>query len=367
MTGIPQAPGSLKDAASANEVMAYLGQLGEWLMERRQELSAIDAAILRSPDRGTLTADMAMILSVWQAVKDRYDALLVTWDSGRVANQELLEISALIWGRLAASNGDNQAVAVSVPEGCRLVEALTNQLRQKLQVGPHAAQYASRIAGMRAQLDRIHDQIEMEPATQQASARLVEDRFAARLTTIIEKFSRGGDIGGMLSAVEVDSARFERDLLVAQGKRRESLEKLARARHLTEELTTRQVALTELVDHCVATVSPAPSYAVPTIAALGPVPNTPEKLDTYLERLQQVDRAMDVVHEAYTKALADRDSLELAFQQLRLHHSQPDEVAGDIAALASRVLSLRPCPTRVAEHLIDAYKTAVTLSGAASS
>lgn len=360
MTAIPDAPGALGEASTPELVMGYLGRLGEWLMERRQELSAIDAAVMRSPERAALTADIAVVLSLWQAVKDRYDALIEAWDSGRVTTQELLTISALIWGRLDAGQGDSRSMAVSVPEGCRMVEGLTNQLRQKLQVGPHAAQYAARIAGLRAQLDRIHDQVGLEPPAQQPSARAIEERFGARLATTIEKFSRGGDIGGLLSALEVDAARFERDLLVTQGKRRESLDKLARARQLVTELEERQSGLTNLVSRCVATVVPAPSYAVPEVAALGPVPNTVAKLDVYLERLSQVDRAMDVVQESYTKALADRDALELAFQRLRLASSAGGDLSADIAQLAGKVLARRPCPVHVAEHLMNAYRASLS-------
>ncbi|WP_036921717.1 hypothetical protein [Propionicicella superfundia] len=359
MTTIPTAPGAIDRPGTPEEVMDYLGQLGDWLMERRQELSAIDAAVLRSPDRAALTADMALVLSVWQAVKDRYDALLTTWDSGRVGQQELLAISALLWGRLEGRPGDPATVAVSVPEGCRMVEALTNQLRQRLQVGPNAAQYAARIAGLRAQIDRIHDQIGLEPPAQQPSARAIEERFGSRLAAIIEKFSRGGDIGGVLSALEVDAARFERDLLVTQGKRRQSLELLGRARKLAAELAERQAALTELVARCIATVTPAPTYAVPQVSALGPVPNTPDKLDAYLGRLEQVDKAMDVVHEAYTAALADRDGLELAFQRLRLQTPAPGALTVAIGDVAARSLAERPCPVRVAGHLVDAYKASL--------
>jgi hypothetical protein len=358
MTTIPDAPGRLGEAAAPEQVMTYLTGLGDWLTERRSELSAIDAAILRSPDRASLTTDIAMVLSVWQAVKDRYDSLLLTWDSGRVGQQELLEISTLIWGRLEAK-GPNTTAALSVPEGCRMVEALSDQLRHRLQVGPNAAQYTARIAGLRAQLDRIHDQIGLEPPATIPSARAIEERFGARLATIIEKFSRGGDISGLLSALEIDAARFERDLLVTQGKRRDSLEKLARARELAGELQSRESALHTLVEQCVATVTPSPNYAIPTVSALGPVPNTPDQLDPFIGRLEQIDRAMDIVHEAYTTAMAERDRLELSFQRLRLGAAKAPELAQRIASLTGAVLAQRPCPIRVAEHLLGAYRASI--------
>lgn len=359
-SNLPEAPGSIDRPGTTAEIMAYLGALGDWLIDARQELSAIDSAVMRSADRAALTTDMAVALSLWQAVKERNDALLKAWDSGRVGEVELREIAALIWGRLDSGGGDGSSVAMSLPEGCRMVEALTNQLRHRLQVGPHAAQYTARIAGLRAQFDRIHDQIDLEPPAAQPSARSVEDRFGTRLATIIEKFSRGGDIGGLLSALEVDAARFERDLLVAQGKRRQSQELLGRVRKLAGELAERQLALTDLVDRCIATVAPAPPYAVPTVSALGPIPNTPDALTTYLAKLEQIDQAMDVVHQAYTTALADRDALELSFQRLNLQAEAPSAITRDVGDLTTRVLTERPCPMRVASALMDAYKASAS-------
>ncbi len=361
----PRAPGKIGEAATPEEVMEYLAQLGEWLTSRRQELAVIDTAILRSPDRAALTNDIALALSVWQAIKNRYDALLGAWDSGRVAQTELLEISTLIWGRMETSDkqGPEQlrSTAMSLPEACRMSDALTSQLRTKLAVGPNAAAFTARVAGLRAQLDRIRDQIAHEPPAQQPNAQQILDRFAARLATVSDKVARGGDVGGMLSALEVDAARFERDLIVTQGKRRENLAKLNQARARRAELEDREGQLAELVARCARIVTPTPNYAVPNVAALGAVPNTPGELDRYLAKLDQVTRAMDVVHTAYTKAIQDRDELELALQGLRLKQAAADDTAARVGDLAAEVLSYRPCPVPVAAHLVDAYREALHL------
>lgn len=363
---IPQAPGKLGEAATPEAVMEYLGQLGEWLTNRRQELAAIDTAILRSADRAALTTDIALALAVWQAVKNRYDSLLTAWDSGRVAQAELLEISALIWGRLDTSDAQGpeqlRSMSMSLPEACRMSDALTSQLRTKLSVGPNAAAFAARIAGLRAQLERIRDQIALEPATQQPPATQILDRFSSRLATVADKSTRGGDVGGMLSALEVDAARFERDLIVTQGKRRENVAKLNQVRARLAELEDRETHLAQLVSRCVETVTPTPNYAVPNVTALGPVPNTPGQLDQYLAKLDQVSRAMDVVHTSYTKPMENRDQLELALQGLRLKQAQStDATTAKVGELAAEVLGARPCPVPVAEHLVEAYRQAIQL------
>ena len=55
----------------------------------------------------------------------------------------------------------------------------------------------------------------------------------------------------------------------------------------------REQALRQLVANTVAAVAPAPKYAVPDVAALGPLPNTRAAIDAHLQRLAQVSRAGD--------------------------------------------------------------------------
>jgi hypothetical protein len=59
----------------------------------------------------------------------------------------------------------------------------------------------------------------------------------------------------------------------------------------------------------VAQVSPAPRFAVPDVAALGPVPSDPSAVDAYLLRLDAVGRALSIAQAAYAGALAEREEL----------------------------------------------------------
>src|SRR5690606_20439441 len=79
--------------------------------------------------------------------------------------------------------------------------------------------------------------------------------------------------------LEIAAATFERALIVAAATGREAGAKVDRARDLLAELKAREAALRILVQRCVRTVSPAPHYAVPDVSAIGPVPNTPDRLD----------------------------------------------------------------------------------------
>jgi len=378
MDTAPNAPGKLGTPVEVQDAMTYLGLLGAWIQQRRTELDALDATILATPDRAQLTNDMMLSLSVWQAIKNRYDLLLATWDSGRVGPTERARLSALIWGHLDDTLPDSgsptpgsaaiSGLSVSLPEACRLSDALAGQLRSRLNRSPEADQLGGRLRDLRAQVERLRDQAKLEPpATQPAVLAQVED-ISARTEDLAGKSDRGGDIGGLLGPLEIRAATMERDLIVGNTKRRQAQDKLARARELLEALQLRETALNDLVTRTVESVTPAPKYAVPNVAALGPVPSSASQLDGYLVKLGSVSKAMQIVQDAYGKALDDRKALTD-----RLSHevstAQQAGVASDadVAALGGVVesfLARRPAPTQVVASLLDAYAAAVRLLAA---
>ena len=119
-------------------------------------------------------------MALWKAVSDRYELLLATWNSGRVGATELMRMSTLIWGRLDASTASG--LSVSLPEACRLSDALLSQLRVKLGLDPSGTEITERIRQLRAQMERIREQIDLEPAgAPQQQAALEQSRLARRL------------------------------------------------------------------------------------------------------------------------------------------------------------------------------------------
>ncbi len=375
MDTAPNAPGKIGTPVDVQAAMTYLGLLGGWITGRRAELDALDATILDSPDRAQLTNDMMLSLSVWQAIKNRYDLLLATWDSGRVGPTEQLRLSALIWGHLDDTLPDSgsptpssaaiSGLSVSLPEACRLSDAMAGQLRSRLNRNPQSDQLAGRLRDLRAQVERLRDQAKLEPpATQPAVLAQVED-ISARTEDLGQKADRGGDIGGLLGPLEIRAATMERDLIVGNTKRRQAQDKLARARELREALELREKALSDLVAQAVASVTPAPKYAVPNVDALGPVPSSASLLDGYLGKLGAVSRAMQVVQDAYSTALDERTALANRLTQ-EVSTAQRAGVASDadVAALGTVIesfLARRPAPTQVVASLIDAYAGAVRM------
>lgn len=358
----PSPPGQLGIAARPADMLDYLGRLDAWLVERRNELSSLDAEVITAGRQAELTGDISLALALWQAVRSRYDVILTTWDSGRVGQAELERLSALIWGRLDTAGStvqQLQSMSVSLPEAGRLCDALVAQLRTRLNMDPNAEQQSLRIRDLRAQVERIRDQVDLEPSASLAAARREVASLSARAEELAEKRGRGGDVGGLLGPLEIDAARFERDLIVGAAQRREARDLVTRARDQSAGLSARESSIQQLVSRAVATVWPTPRYAVPDPAALGPVPNTKDALVAYLDRLAQVDRALQVVQQAYAGALAEREK-ELALlaaleaKASSLGASENPHLVS-IAELARRHFDHRPTILGVVQHLVAAY------------
>ena len=356
----PVAPGRMGQALDATAAQVYLDELGRWRDGRRGELDALDKAALQAATGSSATGDILLSMALWKAVSDRYELLLATWNSGRVGATELMRMSTLIWGRLDASTASG--LSVSLPEACRLSDALLSQLRVKLGLDPSGMEITERIRQLRAQMERIREQIDLEPAgAAQQQAALEQSRLARRLRELADKASRGGDVAGMLGPMEIDAATFERDLIVNGARRRDAAALVQRARDQRADLEAREAALHSIVEECVRRVDPAPRYAVPDTAALGPVPNMRDQLEDYLRRLDQVSRAMTIAQTAYAKALHDHEELAA---RLEAYHAKAVATGmaeiPDIAQayeLARNALDQRPSRMVLAGQLVTVYQT----------
>lgn len=356
----PVAPGRMGQALDAKAAQVYVDELGRWRDGRRGELDELDKAALQAATGSSATGDILLSMALWKAVSDRYELLLATWNSGRVGATELMRMSTLIWGRLDASTASG--LSVSLPEACRLSDALLSQLRVKLGLDPSGLEITERIRQLRAQMERIREQIDLEPAgAAQQQAALEQSRLARRLKELADKASRGGDVAGMLGPMEIDAATFERDLIVNGARRRDAAALVQRARDQRADLDAREAALHTIVEECVRRVDPAPRYAVPDTAALGPVPNTLDQLENYLRRLDQVSRAMTIAQTAYAKALQDHEELASRLEAYRAK-AMATGVAdvSDVAQayeLARNALDQRPSRMVLAGQLVTVYQT----------
>lgn len=307
----PDAPARLGEPVEPEAMLRYLEALGRWRDRRRAELDDLDRLALASPESRALAGDVTLSMALWQAVAVRHDDLVRVWDSGRVGPVERQRLSALVWGRLPAAAGSPaESFAVSLPEACRLSDALAAQLHVRLSLDPVATDLAERVAAMRAALERIRDlaaDAPAGPARDGATARLA--RLERRLVDLTDRAKRGADVGGLVGPWATDAAVAERDLIVAAATRRDDERDRERALALRAELLERAAAVQAQADVCVAQVRPAPTLAVPRVEALGPVPDEPTAVDAYLARLGAVARALTQAEAAYAAPLAEADHL----------------------------------------------------------
>lgn len=367
----PTAPGALGEDVPDRELLRYLDAMTRWKEQRRTELHALDQAALGLEDaaqRQQVTPDVTLSMTLWQAVADRLGLILATWDSGRVGESERRRITTLVWGTLEqpGSRGQ-QALAVSLPEACRLSDSLASSLRSRLRLDGADPDLAGRLRALRQQVERIADQVQLISAARRASAAQVHEQLDARLDDITERARRGADVGGLLAPLESQAATVERDLIVAASARAHARADHRQATREVAELTARGQALRSLAERARAQVSPAPSLGIPDVSALGEVPGEPEALTAYLARLERVDRALTHAHGEYAAALARRDDLAERADLLRAALAAADTGgAGAAHALVEEtrsVLATEPTDLTRLEALVRAQESFATAMG----
>jgi len=365
----PEAPARLGVPVTPQQAYGYLRDLSVWRDRRKADLDALDAAALAASDQSTFTRDMTVSMALWKAISDRYDLLEVTFDSGRVGPKEADRISTLIWGRLDVAPGSaagaiapstSGALALSLPEACRLCDAMTSSLRARLSLEPSGAEVGTRLKDVRETVERVRDQVGLVPAgpeRERARERML--RLEQRLVDVTDRARRGADVGGLLAPLEYDASGAERDLIVGAGQRVDNERDAARARRQRTELVARGQAVRTLESRCVAAVSPAPRLAIPEVTALGEVPTSPEEVHAYLLRLDAVSRALTRAQGAYADALAERDELRGLAGALAAQARATGTPHEDLAELQRRTEATfagQPTDIRRARALVAAYQ-----------
>lgn len=333
----PPAPGSLGSDLEPGAILRYLEELGRWRDRRRVELDQLDEASLRSPEHDALTGDVLLSMALWKAVAERHDLIVETWNSGRVLEPERRRIATLVWGRLDQRAADGNALAVSLPEACRLSDTLAGSLRSRLRLEGAEPDVSQRVRALRSQVERIRDQVAGVPAKNRGSAQEALVALDKRLVDVTDRAKRGADVGGLLGPLEIEAATAERDLIVAASTRARAKNERLRAAELRGDLEARGAAVRSLAARTIAEVSPAPRLAVPDVAALGDVPNDEAGVGVFLDRLDRVGRALDQAHAAYAAALEERDELTGRLDAYAAKAAAlPAEAADDLGALLQR-------------------------------
>lgn len=360
--GLPVEPTAMAD---------YLARLAAWRDARRAELDALDRVAVASPD-ADLTGDVTLAMALWQSVATRCADLERVWDGGRVGRVELARLAAMVWGRdgagvdaarPASGGGDAGAAGgVSLPEACRLSDAVTAQLRRRLALETVSADLAGHLSALRAGVERVRDLVADVPAgAARDDATALLGRLSARVEDVTARARRGADVGGLVGSLEGDVARAERDLIVAAATRRDDERDLARATAWRTELGERARAVAAVADACVAQVAPAPVLGIPQVDALGPVPADATAVDAYLVRLDAVERALARAEDAYRAPVAELADLRGLLAATRAQaaargRDRLPEVA-DLLAHADAVLGAAPADLPRARGLVAALRT----------
>ncbi|XVX20614.1 hypothetical protein ACQP1U_01660 [Actinomycetota bacterium] len=370
----PAAPGALGQDVAPELLMRYLDALGRWRDQRRRELDELDAAALNSPEGAAVTGDITLSMALWKAVSDRHDLLLATWNSGRVGPTERRQLATLIWGRLEQQPGANSSLAVSLPEASRLSDSLASSLRARLRIDGADPDHANRLRALRAQIERIRDQLAVIPEQMRATAGGRLDGLDRRLDDVVDRSKRGSDIGGLIGTLEADAALTERDLIVGAAQGAQTAGQRVQVEQLREELIAKGKAVQALADKAAATVRQAPRLAVPDVTALGPVPTGQGELTAYADRLALVERALGQAHAAYAAALEHQGDLATRQSEVTTaSESLSTQVAADLAPLRAAVEQAQqasPVDLQRIEALVAAQQAYLSVmrrsSGAAS-
>jgi hypothetical protein len=342
-------------------LLSYLGELDAWLNERRSELDSIDAQIISSNRQAELNSDITLAMTIWQSIKNRQAEILKTWDSGRVTQVELTKISSLIFGRLDSDGQQLASMAVSVPEAGKLCDALVATLRNKLNTDPGVENQLARIRALRSSLERVRDQIGLEPPALRPSAQAKLDGMLARLQDIDAKRGRGADVGGLLGPLEAETAKLERDLIVGAAQRRQAVGLLEQVRKLKAAAETDELSLRAAEAEAQAAIWPVPEGQVASVASLGAMPNTPDALAGYQASLEQLRSSQATRKAQLDEALGQLPAAERLLSQLsaRAAKFSDDEVLGTLYASAKAVIEARPTVIPVLQHAMAAYRSKI--------
>lgn len=379
----PAAPGRLGQPVDVISIRNYLVALDEWLDARRAEIDELDA-VVRAGDRADeLTPDIALGLQLWQSIQSRFRRLLQVWDNGRVGPKEREQLSSLVWGRLDDDAWGGLAGApsgMSLPEACRMSDALTGQLRSRLQLDPAGTEAVGRMRDLRASMERLRDQVALEPPQSLPAAQAKLADLEDRVEQLVDKAGRGGDVGGLLGPLEADAATFERDLIVGGALRRQRADagvaapqpaaaeqpqqpgRVEVAGRLRADLIVRGQRLAELVATVAQAVDDPPKYAVPDVTALGPVPPDAAGLDAYVSRLERVSAAMDLVEQANSQALRGHGAAANELVMVR-DTAREQKIADDrltrLLDLGDELAALDPRPDQAVAALVTAGRSLV--------
>ena len=233
---------------------------------------------------------MMLSLALWKAVSDRYQLIFATWDGGRVLeNERRADLDADLGSarrRQRPARRPRGLAARGLPALRRAGRAAAHQAgagaRRRRVAPPGSSSCAPSSSGCATRWRSSRPPRATPPSEARRAGRAARARSPSGP-------SAAPTSAGCSAPLENDATTFERDLIVGNAQRRDARDRAGRRPRAARRPGGARGGAGEAGRASASrTVDPSPHYAVPDVDALGPVPNTPDAITTYLERLDRV-------------------------------------------------------------------------------
>ena len=340
----------MSSTPSSEQMAALLGQWNDWLAGRTDEmLSLEDRVRIAGTDQDR--ADLAAAFMARKVVDVRLQAVT------ELAEHDRAKAAALAGQPLVDDLG--QTVGQNLSDAARLIDAIVQRVEQR--VSSVETQSANEVA----------------VATRADTDLSVAERLARDLGSHVNRVAQlRADLVARRGLVDVAAraAELRRELEQTDAERRQLFTKWAASSARLEALGETEAAVRQLAERCRAKVVQAPTLAIPSVAAVGPMATTEELeampwpaargvMTPVLDKIQRLELALAQARDRYQRPLDDRDALRGLLQSFRdkadAHGLGENSELEPLYRRAESYLWAAPCDIASARPLVDRYVAVV--------
>lgn len=358
MTAIGQFPVAGRTTTRA-DYETLMTTLNRWIDDRGQRLVTLDDEVgLHGAERDR--ADVGIAFVVWQAVRERRDALaVIDWPRSERPSPAVAELT---YQPLTDNSGTE--LAASLPEAVRLVDAIVDR------VGPTIA----RSEAATVQQMAAYESIAVDLAAAERLAEELGDQVRA-VADMRRRLDRLTTATPDAELAAVDAAALASDVAAARaglettaGERAAALAECASAASRLDALRARESDARTAAERCGERIAAPPRLAIPSVDAVAlppsdlasqPWPQARAAATTFVTTVDRLERAFDVVVETYEAPLRERDDLRGLVQAYRdkaasLGIAERDDVDATYRTVKT-LLWTAPCDLDTARAAADEY------------
>ncbi len=340
----------MTNTPSAAQMAALLAQWNDWLGARTDVMLSLEDRV-RTAGTDQDRADLAEAFMARKVVDDRLQAVT------ELAEHDRAEAADLAGQPLVDDLG--QRVGQNLSDAAALVDAIVQRVDQ-------------RVSSVETQ-----SVIEVTAATSADTDLSVAEGLAQALGSHVNEAAQlRGELVARRGLVDLAgrAAELRSELEQIDAERRQLLEKWAASAAHLEALGEIEAAVRQLAERCRAKVVQAPTLAIPSVAAVGPLATT-EELDALpwaaarrvmipvLDKIERLGAALAVARHRYQQPLDDRDDLRGLLQSFRdkaaAHDLGENSDLEPLYRRAEAYLWAAPCDLAAARPLVDRYVAAV--------